>query len=457
MNRNRPLMTDHWSLITDIRSSYTEYRIQNTDQRTPNTAYPGPDDTTRIQLPNGVILLTRANFNSPSVVINGYLPAGNLFDPDQKLGLADFTAAALMRGTEQRSFQVIYDALESVGASLNYNGGTHSVGFGGRALAEDLDMLLELLAETLRQPVFPAEQVERLRAQLLTNLAIRAQDTAEMASLTFDQIVYAGHPYSRPEEGFPETVAAITRQDLVDFHQRYYGPRGLVLVVVGAVEPARAVEKVTRVLGDWQNPAQPEPPALPQAPVLQGLQRRVFTIPEKSQADIVLGAVGPMRRSPDFLAAALGNSILGQFGMYGRIGDAVRGKAGLAYYAYSSLSGGVGPGPWYVSAGVDPQNVEKTIDLVRQEIARFVGDTLTQPELEDSQSQFVGSLPLSLESNGGVAGALLNLERYDLGLDYYRRYTGLIKSVTLPEVVEAARRYLHPDRLGIAVAGDLGT
>jgi len=416
-------------------------------------SFPGPDDITRLQLENGITILARANFNSPSVVINGYLPVGNLFDPDEKLGLADFSAAALMRGTDRRDFQAIYAALESVGASLGFSGGTHSTGFGGRSLVEDLDMLLDLLAETLRQPAFPTEQVERLRALLMTNLAIRAQDTGEMASLTFDQIVYDGHPYSRPEEGFPETVQAIGRDDLVEFHKTHYGPRGLVMAVVGAVEPAQAIAKVERTLGDWANPSQPEPPSVAPVHLLDKEVIRKVPIPGKSQADLVMGTVGPERRSPDYLAAALGNSILGQFGMYGRIGEAVRERAGLAYYAYSSLSGGPGPGPWYVSAGVDPENVEKTIDLIRQEVTRFVGDTLTQAELEDSQSQYIGSLPLTLESNGGVAGALLNLERYDLGLDYYRRYAGLISAVTLEEVLETARRYLRPERLGIGVAG----
>lgn len=188
-------------------------------------ALPGPDDITRTVLPNGIVILARANFNSPSVVINGYLDVGSLLDSNEKLGLADFTAAALMRGTQQRNFQQIYDSLELVGASLGFGGGTHSNAFSGRALSEDLPLLLALLAEVLRQPAFPQDQVERLRAQLLTGLAIRAQDTGEMASMTFDQIVYAGHPYSRPDDGYPETVQAIGRDDLVEFQRRYYGPR----------------------------------------------------------------------------------------------------------------------------------------------------------------------------------------------------------------------------------------
>lgn len=420
-------------------------------------ALPGPDDILRRELPNGIVVLARQNFNSPSVVINGYLQAGSLFDPDEKLGLASFTASALMRGTASRGFQAIYDSLESVGASLGFNGGTHTTSFGGRSLAEDLDMLLELLAETLRLPEFPSEQVEKLRAQILTGLAIRAQDTGEMASLTFDEIAYRNHPYSRSEDGYPETIRGITREDLDEFHQVHYGPKGMVVVVVGAVEPEESYEKVARILGDWQNNNQPNVPDLPSVQKVEGIVSRVVEIPGKSQADIVLGTTGPPRKSPDYLAASLGNNVLGQFGMYGRIGEAVRETAGLAYYAYSSMAGGSGPGPWYVSAGVDPQNVEKTIDLVRSELSKFVREGVSEEELNDSKANYVGRLPLSLESNGGVAGALLNLERYQLGLDYYRRYPGLIAAVTRNEVLETANRYLDPDHLAVAVAGTINS
>ncbi len=414
---------------------------------------PGPEDIIRRELPNGIVVLARPNMSSLSVVITGYLPAGAIFEADDKLGLAGFTALALMRGTAQHDFQQIYDALESNGASLGLDGGTHSTSFYGHALAEDLDLLVSSLAEAIRQPVFPDDQVARLRDQLLTSLAIRAQDTSEMASLAFDELVYAGHPYSRPEEGYPETIRSISRVDLVDFHQKYFGPHGMVISIVGGVEAERAVEAVNRFLGDWQNPAQPDEPDLPPVKPLERVVTRQVNIPGKSEADLVMGAAGPPRRSPDFLTASVGNNILGQFGMFGRIGEAVREKSGLAYHASSSLSGGIGPGPWLFIAGVDPKNLEKAIELMRQEIARFISEPVGTDELEDSQANYIGRLPLSLESNAGVASALLNLERYSLGFDYYLRYPDLVRAVTPQAILEAAQRYLHPDHMAIATAG----
>lgn len=414
---------------------------------------PGPDDITRVQLPNGITVLVRPNPNTLSVFIKGYLQVGGLFDPDEKLGLGDFTASALMRGTQTRTFQEIYNALESNGARLGFSSATHTTSFNANALGEDLGLLIQLLADTLRNPVFPAKHIARLRSHLLTSLAIRAQSTSEMASLTFDKLVYPNHPYSRPEDGYKETIQAITREDIIAFHQKHYGPRGMVIVIVGAIEPNQAIDWVTRELGDWENHNQPEPPALPNLPPLETLLREKVDIPGKIQADIVMGVAGPPRTSDDFIPAAVGNSILGQFGMMGRIGEAVREKAGLAYYAYSSVSGGIGPGPWTVNAGVNPANIDRAIDLIRQEIRRFVTEPVTNDELDDVQANFIGLMPLALESNAGVASALLNIERYNLGLDYYIRYESIIRRVTPEQILNVARHYLDPDRLAIAIAG----
>jgi zinc protease len=320
-------------------------------------------------------------------------------------------------------------------------------------LAEDLPLLLGLLADAFRRPVFPAAQIKRLRAQLLTGLAMRAQDTAAMASITFDQILFEGHPYSRPDEGWPETIQAIRRQDLVEFHRKQYGPRGLVISIVGAVDPRRAVEQVAQALGDWSNPDQPETPALPALKLLKKTITRKVRLPGKAQADLVVGTNGPYRKDPDFLPVSLGNSALGQFGLGGRIGKVVREKSGLAYYAYSSLNAGIGPGSWDVSAGVNPANLPKTRELILRELARFVEKGVTGEELADSQSNFIGRLPLGLESNAGVANALLNIERFGLGLDYYQRYPDLVRSVTPRQVLDATRKYLQPERLAVAVAG----
>lgn len=416
---------------------------------------PGPENITRAALPNGITVLVRSNFNSPSISIGGYLACGSMFDPPDKLGLAQFTAASLMRGSEQRSFHEIYDQLESVGAGLGFGASVHNVNFGARALAEDLPLLLTLLADALCCPTFPADHVEQLRSQILTSLAIRDQDTGDQVDMAVDEIIFPGHPYGRPEDGYTETILSITRDDLIQFYRQHYGPHSLVIVVTGAVDAGEAVEQVQNALGGWRQPSQPAAAAQPLAAIRPLTQtfRRHIALPGKYQTDLAIGTLGPKRSSPDYVAVSLGNNILGQFGMMGRIGDVVREKAGLAYYASTGLSASLEAGSWEVTAGVNPVNLQKAIDLILSELRHFIQEPVSEDELRDSQANYIGRLPLSLESNAGVVNALLNIERFQLGLDYYQRFPDMIQSITTDQVLEMSRRYWDLDRLAVVSSG----
>jgi zinc protease len=381
------------------------------------------------------------------------LGAGSLFDPMDKLGLAYFTSLALMRGTQLTDYQTLYDRLESAGASLGFAASVHNTNFGGKALAEDLPLLISTLAESLRTPTFPEQQLGSVRAQLLTALAVRAQDTNDMAALTFDRLLFGSHPYARPEDGFSETIQHIQRDDLVEFHRTHYSPENLVIVVVGAVNANAVFDVVEKELGGWSNPQAVASPSLPVIQPLTSTLREHVAIPGKSQTNLVMGTLGPRRNAPEYLTATLGNNILGQFGMMGRIGDSVREKAGLAYDAYTSLNSWIEGGSWEVAAGVNPQNLEKAIQLILQELRRFTREPVSQSELEDSQSNFIGRMPLGLESNGGVANSILNLERFNLGLDYLQKYPDKVRQITPEAILETARTYIDPDKLVIVSAG----
>lgn len=414
---------------------------------------PGPENITRRELNNGIVVLARENFTSPSVVVDADLRVGALWHGREQAGLADFCAAALMRGTERYSFSEIYEQIESVGASLSVSGSTHTSGFYAKCLAEDLDLILGLAADALRRPTFPEDEIERLRGQILTRLQIEANDTRARASEAFYELAYPGHPYSIEAAGYPETVAALTRDDLVRFHRNHWGPRGMIVTVVGALPAEAAVALVEKYFGDWTNLAQTDEPPLPALKPLNGLNRRHVPMPGKQQSDIVLGTPGPARKHPRFFAALLANNILGVFGMGGRIGHQVREKNGLAYYAASSLSGGLGPGAWYAYAGVNPGNVQRAIELIQAEIRKFTTRKVTPTELADNQAQFIGRLPLRLETNEGVANILSTIELFDLGLDYVQRYPDLIRNVTRDDILEVAREFLNVENMALAVAG----
>lgn len=416
-------------------------------------AYPGPETIYRRRLPNGITVLAYENFASDSIVVEGVLRAGALAEPPEKAGLADFTADLLMRGTQARTFEEIYETLESIGASLSFGSGRHTTRFAGRSLVEDADLVLELLSQSLRQPTFPEQQVELVRGQTLTGLRMRANDTRQMARLTFFELLYAGHPYGRSASGYLDTIPAITRQDLVDFHRDFYGPQGMIVTLVGAMKNEDALTKIEAVLGNWQAAQQKPMPEAPDAARPPEMIRQHIAMPGKTQTDFILGLPGPRRSAPDYLDASLMNTILGVFGMMGRIGKSVREDQGLAYYAYSQLSGSTGPTPWTASAGVAPDKVEQAINSIRDEIRRIQEEPVATEELADSQAYRTGSLPVSLETNAGLADTITDMELFSLGLDYIQRYPDLIRSITAERIQDAAQKYLNADEIAVAVAG----
>ena len=413
-----------------------------------------PDSTsiTRQRLSNGLIVLVHENHTNPSVVVSGYLRGGSLLETPAQSGLASFTASMLRRGTANRSFAEINETLEAVGASFGVGSGRHITDFNGKCLREDLPLLLDIMTDILRHPVFPEEHVEKVRGQILTGLQERDNDTRSMASLTFRQLLYgADHPYGRSLSGERETVLGLTRQDMLDFYHRTYSPTDGALVVVGDVQTDSLLAQLDQLLGDWARPTVSA--ALPPVAAPNGIVQRSVAIAGKTQTDIVLGWLGPERNDPDYYAASLANTILGRFGMMGRLGENVREKQGLAYYAYSAVESGEGPGSWMAVAGVNPANVERTISSVLEEIVRMRDELIPEDELADSQAFMTGILPLRLETNQGVADTISDMERFNLGLDFLNHYPTFIKELTSAQLQAAVHRFLDPANYALGVAG----
>jgi zinc protease len=413
---------------------------------------PGPDDILRETLPNGITILARENFSSPSVVVDGYVQAGNLDEPEVLTGLASFTSSMLSRGTRRRTFAEIAETVESVGASVSFGADRYITNFSAKSLVEDLDLLLDVLADELRNPGFPADHVEKVRGLRMTAIAERENDTRQMASLAFRELCYPEHPLGRNMLGTRASNSAINRDALVGFYEKYYAPAGMTVVVVGAVKAEVAVAKVAEAFGGW-NKTRPARSSLPPVPRPSRMLERRVSMPEKSQADIYLGWPGMRRLDPDFDAARLANTVLGVFGMMGRLGLNVRERKGMAYYAYSQLAANKLPGPWVLAAGVNPVNVQRSIDAMVEEVRRMRDELVPEDELEDSKRYLTGSLPIQLETNEGVAGIMVDLEWYELGLDYVRRYADLVNRLTAAEVQNVAQKYLNPEAYVLAVAG----
>ena len=216
---------------------------------THSQTYPSSQTIHREQLPNGITVLVYERPGSQSVVLEGYMRAGALAESPAQSGMANYTAVSLMRGSQNYSFDQIYEALESVGAELAFSGGYHLTSFSAQCLAEDADLVLNVLASVLRQPTFPENLLAQLKGQIITGLQMRANNTQQMASQKFRELIYPNHPYGRSPNGSLETVPTLTPADVQQFHASHYGSYAMVIVVVGALSPAQAVAKVSQVLG----------------------------------------------------------------------------------------------------------------------------------------------------------------------------------------------------------------
>lgn len=415
---------------------------------------PSTANISRVELDNGIVILAYENSAVQSVNIMGSIHAGSIYESVDKNGLSGFITAAVMHGTKTRDFDAIHSALEDIGADLNYNSHTHKIGFSGKSLAEDLPTLMDVLKDTLRNPTFPTEQMERLRGERLTWLQYSQFNTRYRAATAMREALYsADHPYYYSAYGTETTIPGLTIEDMKQFHAKHYGPKGMIFVVVGAVKAGDVISMISEQFGDWQNPDQPPIAELPEF-VPNETEKRVFAfVAGKSQSDISMGIAGPSRYAPDYVAAQLANSILGEFGMMGRIGKSVREEKGLAYYAYSRVGGGHGPEAWTISAGVNPDNVELAIDSSLEEIERLITEEVSDDDLADNQSYFVGRLPLRLESNEGLSSHIHGMESFNLGLDYLANYRDMIYQFNKADLLSASQNYLKTDRMVIAVAG----
>jgi len=338
-------------------------------------------------------------------------------------------------------------------SALSFSSGVFNTGFFAKSLAEDLPMMLDLLAEALRQPTFPADEIERERGEWLTSLQERSNSTRSRASLAFYEAAYPeSHPFHYSSNGYHETARRITRDDVVRFHREHFAPQGMNIVVVGAVRATEVRDRIAAAFGDW-TATRPQRPPTPTAPALTQRFRSHITMPGKSQTALLLGHPALPTTHPDWLRCALMNSILGVFGMYGRLGESVRKEEGLVYYIGTHFDGGIANGAWTLSAGTNPDTVDRVVEIAVAEIHRIRDRKVSARELEDNQRYFIGSLPLQMETNEGIAGQLTSMARYGRPLDHLLTWPERVRAVTTTEIREAARTWLNPDAFVLITAG----
>jgi zinc protease len=408
---------------------------------------------TRQVLPNGVTVLAKETRTTPAVTLYAGVHAGTIYDPPDAPGLAHFVSRTIDRGTAAYTADQLAEELDSRGVSLGVTLNRHVISVICTCLVEDFDSVLALLAEIVMRPTFPATEVETRRGEIVTLLRQDEDNPATVAAEAMMRLLYGEtHPYGRPVRGTPAVVEAVDGPRLQRFHAERFQPGSLSLAVVGDIDAARAADTAADVFGAWKAAPlrQPVVPGIPSATA-----RRVHVLPmmNKAQADIAYGFTTILRADPRYYAYWLMNNILGQYSLGGRLGDSIRERQGMAYYAFSSIDANVIPGPLMVRAGVNPANVERAVASIDEELAKMAADGPTEREMAESKQYLIGSMPRTLETNIGIATFLQTSEFFGLGLDYDVRLPGLLQAVTREDVHAAARDVLLPSRAAVAVAG----
>ncbi len=392
-------------------------------------------------LPNGIVLLVAERPAIPIVVVQLYTRAGSVYDPLDAAGLANLTADLLTRGTAKHTAPELDLAIEFVGGSLEGDAGRDGATVSLSVLKKDLRLGLDLLAEVVLTPTFPEAELKRRSEEIAANIERAEQHPGTVASRLMAQLLYPGHPYSRPVPGTVESVKKLTRDQLVAFHRANYRPDGTIVAVVGDVTRDEVRSELLSRLGGWTAPGAPRP-AIPPTPASPPVEAREVRR-DLTQATVSLARPGIKQDHPDYFPLVVANYILGG-GSASRLYMKVREERGLAYSVYSTLGLGRYGAAYFVGLQTRLDGVEEAVRVTKEELARMTREPVTARELEVAKSYLIGSYPLRLDTSGKMAALLVVVEENQLGLDWPDRFKAGVAKVTAADVKRVAAIYMDP-------------
>ncbi|MER3524001.1 MAG: insulinase family protein [Ignavibacteria bacterium] len=406
-------------------------------------------------LNNGLSVWLVEDHELPLVAFNLVVSSGSDHDPLDQPGLASMTAEMLDEGTSSRTALQIAEALDFIGATLSVNAFTDGSTVALNTLTKHLDTALDVFADVLVNPTFPEKEFERLRQQRLTSLLQQKDRPAAIASLTFYKLLYGTkHPYGLNPSGTEASLKAMKRDDVAQFHQKYYRPNNATLIVVGDVSMGDIVAKLEHLLASWKR-ADVSRVILPPPP-LSFRQAVLIDKPGAPQSEVRIGSIGAARNTPDFFPLTVMNTVLGgQFSS--RLNMNLRERRGFTYGARSNFSFNKYPGPFLASAAVTTSKTDSAVFEFFYEIERMQRLGITPEELEFAKKSLTGSFARTFETPTQIASALQSIVLYNLPMDYFNSYLQKINNVTLDDVSRVAADYLDSSRMVVVVVGDAKT
>ena len=408
-------------------------------------------DYERYELNNGMIVYLMEEHELPLVSGSAIMRTGSRLEPEAKVGLAELTGTVMRSGgTEEHPPDQLNQILEQraavVETSIDESSGTASF----EALSEDVETVLNLFAEVLREPAFAPAQFELAKIQKQGEIARRNDDPGDIANREFQKAVYgATSPYARTVEY--ETLNNIARADLIDFYKQYVRPEQMILGIVGDFDSARMKELIEEAFGDWTASEPLEATVPPASQEYDG----VFLIeqPQLTQSSVLVGHIGGEFDDPDYPALSVLNEVLNGFG--GRLFNEVRSRQGLAYSVYGVWSPRYDYPGLFIAGGQTRSNA--TVPLIRailSEIEQVRTTPVTEAELARAKESILNSFVFNFDQPSEILGRLMRYEYFGYPEDFIFQYQQGVKETTVEEVLKAAQEHLNPDQIVTLVVGN---
>lgn len=399
--------------------------------------------------PGGITAWLVEDHTIPFTALEIRFEGGTSLDEPDSLGAVNLMTGLLEEGAGEMEAREFQAAREDLGASFSFDVGSDTLSVSARMLTENRDAAVDLLREALVAPRFDPVAIERVRGQVQSILAQDAQNPRRLASRAFYEAAFGDHPYGRPDNGTPESVAALTRADLLAAHEAALTRESVHVGAVGDITPEELGALLDELLGDLPE----EGPELP-GHVEFGLAGGVEVIDYPTPQSVALfGQPGLEREDEDFFAAYILNHILGGGGFESRLMTEVREKRGLTYGISTDLVPLENAEFWIGSVASANDRMATAIEVIRDEWARIAEEGVTQEELDAAKTYLTGEYPLRFDGNGQIAGILVGMQVTGLPQSYVTERNEFIEAVTLEEINRVAAERVDPEALHFVVVG----
>jgi len=430
---------------------YTQVTPWNQLKFPPLPAF-NPQQPTRIQLSNGMVIFLQPDHELPLVSVTARIRGGSISEPAAKVGLVGLYGEVWRTGgTKSKTGDQMDDFLEGRAAKIETGDGSDSTSIGLNCLKGDFDPVFDMYLDLLRNPEFRADKLELAKEQAYTGIARRNDSVGSIVGRVADDLTYGkDNPYARDDEY--ATVFAVQREDLVSWHQQYVQPNNIILGVSGDFDPSAMEAKLRKAFDSWRKGTQAKDPDIKFAPPKPGYYFVQKT--DVNQSTIAMLDLGILRNNPDYFAVSVMNEIFGG-GFSSRLFNNVRAAKGLAY----SVGGGVGtsfshPGMTDVKMQTKSETTVVGIQALYEEIDKMQQKAPDADELKRAKDQILNSFIFRFDTPGKVLGEKMAYEFYHYPLDFLERYRSEIDKVTAEQVTQVARKYIQKDKLAVLVVGN---